>query len=174
MLLIGSVIGALWFAGFVAAHVALFALRPVQNRSRAIVTLFGLALFGGLATATLVPADLFAGVTPTSHRVVAALAAGLVMACAFILYMPFYYTITTSLSVQTVIAIDEAPGHQLPLDTLTSPQVYDQIVRGRLASMVAAGNVTCQDGRYVATAKGARVARFFAGLKRLWRLGPGG
>jgi hypothetical protein len=174
VLLIGALLGGLWFTLFVCAHVGTFASRPIRNRSAAILLLYGLACCGAVASAILVPADVLPGLVPTSHRIVAVLAAALVMACAFILYMPFYYTITTSLSIQTLIVIDEAPGHRLPLDEVASPRVYDQIVRGRLESMVTAGNVTRQGDRYHATPKGQRVARCFDALKRLWRLGPGG
>lgn len=174
MLLIGSLLGAVWFALFVAVHVGTFASRPVQNRSAVILMLFGGAFLGALVSAALVPADLIPGVVPTSHRLMALLAAGLVMACCFVMYMPFYYTIVTSLSVQTVISIDEAPGHRVPLDALASSKVYDRIVRGRLESMVQAGNLVRDGGRYRATPKGQRTAGIFAGLKDLWRLGPGG
>ena len=174
MLLIGALLGALWFGVFVAAHVGTFASRPIKNRSRVILILFGSAFVGAIVSTLLVPADLLPGLVPTSHRLMAVLAATLVMACAFVLYMPLYYTITTSLSVQTVIAIEEAPGGRLALDDLASPQVYEQIVQGRLDSMVVAGNLTRTGDRYQATQKGQRVARFFATLKQLWRLGPGG
>ncbi len=174
MLLIGSLLGAFWFLVFVGAHVGIFASRPVKNRSAVILLLYGLALGGALASAALVPAELPTSLAPTSHRVIAVLAALAVMACAFILYMPFYYTITTSLSIQTLIAIEEAPGRRIAVDTLCSPSVYNSIVQGRLESMVVAGNLTRQDDRYRATRKGQRVARVFATLKALWRLGPGG
>src|SRR5881628_150904 len=101
MLLIGSLAGGIWFLLFVAAHVGTFATRPVKNRSGVILLLFGLALLGALLSAVFVPATVIPGLVPTSHRAMAPLAALLVMACCFVLYMPFYYTIATSLSVQT-------------------------------------------------------------------------
>jgi hypothetical protein len=174
VLLIGSLAGAVWFPLFVAAHVLTFATRPVRNRSATILLLFGTAYLGALLTAGLAPSDIVPGVAPSSHRLLAVLAAALVMACGFVLYMPFYYTIVTSLSVQTIIAIDEAPGHRLPLDALASPKVYDRIVRGRLDSMVQAGNLVRDGERYRATTKGRRTAGIFAMLKSLWKLGPGG
>jgi hypothetical protein len=174
VLLIGALAGAVWFFLFVAAHVVTFATLPVRNRSGTILLLFGAAFVGALLSAALVPSDVVPGVIPTSHRLLAPLAAGLVMACGFVLYMPFYYTIVTSLSVQTVITIDEAPGHRLPLDALASPKVYDRIVRGRLDSMVRAGNLVRDGERFRATPKGARTAGTFARLKSLWKLGPGG
>ena len=174
MLLIGSLAGGVWFPLFVAAHVGTFATRSVRNRSGTILLLFGAAFLGALVSAALVPVDVVLGSAPTSHRVQALLAAGLVMACGFVLYMPFYYTIVTSLSVQTVITIDEAPGHRLPLDALASPKVYDRIVRGRLDSMVQAGNLVRDGERFCATAKGRRTAGAFAMLKSIWKLGPGG
>lgn len=174
MLLIGSLVGAFWFLAFVTAQVVIFAARPIRNRSAVIMLLFGCAVAAALLSAMLVPADLLAGITTRSHRLLAVVAAVAVMVSAFILYMPFYYTIVTSLSVQTIVLIHEAPDHRLPLGTVASPTVYDQIVRGRLASMVQAGNLTRHGLRYVATAKGQRIGRVFAALKDLWKLGPGG
>lgn len=174
MLLIGSLAGGLWFLLFVAAHVGVFATRPIRNRSAVILLLFGLAVLGALPTASFVPADVVPGLVPTSHRLMAPLAALLVMACCFVLYMPFYYTIVTSLSIQTLIAIDEAPGHRQALDALVTPELYDTIIAGRLASMVQAGNLVRDGARYRATPKGQRTAGIFATLKALWRLGPGG
>jgi hypothetical protein len=174
VLLIGALLGALWFALFVAAHVGTFATRTVKNRSAVILLLYGTALAGAIVSAVLVPADVLPGLTPTSHRIVAVLGAAAVMVSAFILYMPFYYTIITSLSIQTLIQIEEAPGQRLAVAALAAPAVYTQIVHGRLESMVQAGNLTRADDRYVTTPKGRRVAGIFATLKQLWRLGPGG
>src|SRR5207237_2782046 len=87
MLLIGSLRGGIWFLLFVAAHVGTFATRPVKNRSAVILLLFGLALLGGLLSATFIPATIIPGVVPTSHRAMAPLAVLLVMACCFVLYM---------------------------------------------------------------------------------------
>jgi len=174
MLLIGSLLGGLWFLLFVAAHIGTFATRPIKNRSAAILLLFGLAILGAVLSATFVPADVIPGVVPTSHRAMSPLAALLVMACCFVLYMPFYYTIATSLSVQTVIAIDDAPGHQMALAALAAPEVYEKIIAGRLVSMVQASNLVSDGYRYRATPKGQRTARIFGTLKEVWRLGPGG
>jgi hypothetical protein len=174
MLLIGSVVGGAWFVAFVLAHVGTFATLPIRNRSAAILALFGGAVLGALLSAAFVPADSIPNIVPTSHRVMAVLAALLVMACCFVLYMPFYYTIATSLSVQTMIAVEEAPGHRLPLASLASPDVYEQIVAGRLASMIQSGYLSADGDRYRATPRGHRMAHIFGALKDLWRLGPGG
>jgi hypothetical protein len=174
VLLIGSLIAACWFAVFVVAHVVTFASVPIRNRSTVILLLYGLAFVCAVASAIFVSAGSLPWVAPSSHRILAVTAAALVMGCAFILYMPFYYTITTSLSIQTIITIDEAPGRRMALDILASPATYEPIVLGRLESMVVAGNLRRDGDRYVATPKGRRVARFFAWLKQLWRLGPGG
>lgn len=172
--MIGALVGGVWFVLFVAAHIGTFGTRKVLNRSAVILRLFGLAVVGALLSAILIPADIIPGVVPSGHRALAPLAAGLGIACCFIVYMPFYYTIATSLSVQTVIAIDEAPGHRLALAVLAAPEVYERIIAGRLASMVQAGNLVSDGFRYRATAKGRRTAATFESLKELWKLGPGG
>jgi hypothetical protein len=174
VLLIGSLVGGAWFMAFVVTHVGTFATFPIRNRSAAVLALFGGSVAGALLSAAFVPADAIPTVVPTSHRAMAVLAALLVMACCFVLYMPLYYTIATSLSVQTMIAIEEAPGQRLALGTLASPDVYGQIVAGRLASMVQSGYLSTDGDRYRATPRGRRMAHSFGALKDLWRLGPGG
>jgi hypothetical protein len=172
-LVLGTALGALWFLVFVAAHVALFHLRPVRNRSRAILIVFGCCLLGELVS---VFAALLAGARyPQGDQSFAAFIAGpVIMVCGFILYMPLYYTITTSLSIQTLIAIELCPGGACELGDLKSPTVYRQLLQGRLDSMVTSGNLDRAGAAYRLTPKGRVVAQTFAALKDLWRLGPGG
>jgi hypothetical protein len=174
VLLIGALVGGFWFVLFAVAHVATFASLPVRNGSAVILRLFGLAVVGALLAAAFVPAGVIPGLVPSGHRFMAPLAAGLMMGCCFILYMPLYYAVATSLSIQTVIAIHEAPGRRLALAALAAPDVFEQIAAGRLTSMVRAGNLVGDGCRYRATPKGRRTATTFARLKALWRLGPGG
>src|SRR5262245_51509777 len=98
MLLIGAVAGGVWFGLFVLAQVGTLAARPVRNRAAVTLMLFAGALVGALLSAALLPADLIPAAHPTSHRLMALLAAALVMSCGFVLYMPLYYTVATSLS----------------------------------------------------------------------------
>jgi hypothetical protein len=144
----------------------------VHNRSRAILSVFIGAMLGemlsALAVIAIAPGSIGDG---PSYAVV--LAGPVIMLCGFVLYMPLYYTITTSVSIQTMIAIDAAGGG-CSLSDLKSATVYDQLLRGRLESMVAAGNLV-RDGRaYQLSRKGRLIARIFSTLKALWRLGPGG
>jgi hypothetical protein len=174
MLLIGALVGALWFGAFVVLHVAVSTKRPVTARSRLLLRLFTPACAGTLLSAAVVPLDIIPGIAPTSHRAVALLAALVVIASGFVLYAPLYYTIVSSISVQTLIAIDAASNRRVRLDVLASLNVYDQIVSGRLASMVMSGALVRNGDRYQASRKGLAIVRSFTVLKHLWCLEPGG
>jgi hypothetical protein len=113
MLLIGALVGALWFGAFVVLHVAVSTKRPVTARSRLLLRLFTPACAGTLLSAAVVPLDIIPGIAPTSHRAVALLAALVVIASGFVLYAPLYYTIVSSISVQTLIAIDAASNKRV-------------------------------------------------------------
>jgi hypothetical protein len=172
-LLVGSLLGAFWFSVFVLGHVGLFHLRFVHNRSRAILSIFICAVVADVLSALVLIAA--APGSANDGQPFAILMAGpLIMLCGFVLYMPLYYTITTSVSIQTLIAIEQAAGGGCDLSELKSARVYEQLLRGRLESMLAAGNLIRDGTAYRLTHKGRQIARIFGALKQLWRLGPGG
>jgi hypothetical protein len=98
----------------------------------------------------------------------------LVMGCLFVLYMPFFFTIATSLSVQTMILVERSPGGRAEVQELRERFASRQLVAGRLQSMVANGYLVREGDCYRVTTKGRLVARLFGVLKHAWRLGAGG
>ena len=87
-----------WVAFAVAAHFAVFYLFRVERRARTLVCLWGLALVGYLWTGLVLEVDRW--------RIAYG---GVALFCAFILYFPFYYTVSNSLSVQMLIRMQAAP-----------------------------------------------------------------
>jgi hypothetical protein len=98
---------------------------------------------------------------------------GGVLFCAFILYMPFYYTVSNSLSVQMLIRMQAAPDG-LSVEGLRQDFPMEELLAGRLVTLVASGYVVRTGERFVITAKARVLARSFLFMKALWRLGPGG
>ncbi len=165
----GIVSGFCWFISFLIAHVALFHRRHVENCFSLIVRIYLICLSGHAATVLL------AGETrPPSERFAALICGLVLMGCLFILYMPFYYNVVNSLSIQTLIILRESAGLNLPLERLQERFAGESIVAGRLDTMVANGYLERGSGKYFLTAKGRWVARFFASLKAFWRMGVGG
>jgi hypothetical protein len=151
-----------WTAGVVAAHVALFHCARVERRSRALVLLFAAAIAGTVVSCRLLGVD--------GWRTLCGV---VTIACAFILYMPAYYTIAASFSARMLADLVAVP-RGLTWDELAARYPAAAIITGRLAGMTAAGYVVRSGETYVLTAKGAFVARSFNLVKRIWRLGPGG
>ena len=155
-------VGAAWTAAAVAGHFAIFHVVQVEHRARTLTLLFSCAAFATLWTCLLLDVDRWRTLYGMS-----------VVACAFLLYMPFYYTVAASQSVQLVIDIHGAPDG-LSVEEIRARYPVDEILAGRLETLLWAGYVTEMDGRFALTGKGRLVSRPFRAVKALWRLGPGG
>ena len=154
--------GAAWTAAALAAHVAVFRLARVERRARTLVLLFAGAALGHAVTARLLGLD--------AWRIAYGLVA---IAAAFICYMPFYYTVSASQSVQMLLELVRAPEGLHP-DALRRIYAVEEVVAGRLDTLVGAGYLARGGRGYTVTPKGRLVASAFRAVKAVWRLGPGG
>src|SRR5437870_397049 len=109
----GIVSGASWFFLFLFIHVFWFHMVHVERCAKAILNTFACCFAGHLVTI-----GLLSGERSLDLVLLRAFYGALVMGCLFIVYMPFYYTIATSLSVQTLICLEEAPGKSLTVALL--------------------------------------------------------
>lgn len=153
MIRISLLYGLIWFGAFVACQWTILALTRVERRGALTLALFAIAV---LCQATI-----------------GGLVGALVMACLFVLYMPFYYTVAASLSVQTLILLLNAGG-RLDTSTLKSRFAAVGLVEGRLRTMRMNGYLLSDGERFCLTPRGRLIARRFEAIKRLWKLGPGG
>ena len=165
-MLVGLLLGTGWFCAFVLAHVALFHFREVTKRFVIIARLFGITVMADLGSTWLVAGG--------EGNVLGLLSGIVAMAALFVLYMPFYYTISASLSVRTLLVLDLAPAGRAPLDRLVERFASTEAVRERLETMAANGYLLREGEAYRLTQKGRWVARPFRAIKKVWRLGPGG
>ena len=154
--------GAVWTAAAVAGHFAIFHMVQVEHRARTLTLLFAGAVFATISTCLLLDVD--------SWRTLFGMS---VVACAFLLYMPFYYTVAASQSIQLVIDIHATPDG-LSVEEIRARYPPHGILAGRLKTLLWAGYVTEMDGRFALTWKGRLTSRPFRAVKALWRLGPGG
>jgi hypothetical protein len=151
-----------WVAFATAGHFVVFHLFQVKHRARTVVCLWGLALIGYLWTGMVLEVD--------HWRVTYG---GVVLFCAFILYMPFYYTISNSLSVQMLIRMEAAP-YDLSIEEVRQGFRLDEMLAGRLEILVVSGYLVQNGTRFAMTARARVLAQSFLFMKSLWRLGPGG
>jgi hypothetical protein len=101
------------------------------------------------------------------------LIAALISACLFVLYTPAVYTVLTSLSVATLILLLRNGG-RMPEGSLHARFATRAILRQRLSVLVGSGYLLEDARGFRLTPRGRVVARAFAAIKELWRLGPGG
>jgi len=172
--LAGLLSGSVWFVAFLVAHLLVFHRGGVGRRFSLILRLLGTAIVGHVVTTWLTVA---VGGAPDPGGGVSwlMLASGtLTVLSAWILYMPFYYVVDTSVSVRILIALRHAPGQTLPLSTLEAMFASVGILQGRLETMVTYGHVSRGGDRFSIARKGRVIARCYRFIKTAWRLGPGG
>ena len=75
------------------------------------------------------------------------------LGCLFIVYMPFYYTISASLTIRTLVALRCSPGERQSLAQLVEGFASLPIVQGRLETLAANGYVGRQGDAYRLTGK---------------------
>ena len=171
----GLLSGSVWFVAFLVAHVLVFHLRDVRRRFSLILLLLGTAVVGHVASTWLIAA---AGRAPDPGGAGVSwlmLAIGtLTIVSAWILYMPFYYVVATSVSVRILITLRHAPGRALPLAALESMFASTEMLQSRLETMETYGHVSRQGDLFAIARKGRVIARSFRFIKAAWRLGPGG
>ena len=157
----------LWFVVFVGMH--LLGLRSGRDNAQWLVGSY--AASSAAMLASVVALSMWGDFGQV--LLLAVIVAALTSACLFVLYVPAVYTILTSLSVATLVLLRRSGG-RIPEASLYGQFASRQLMRRRLCVLLGAGHVV-RDGRgFSLTSRGRAVARAFAFVKRLWRLGPGG
>lgn len=143
------------------AHALLFHFGRIHRRSRALAVLFAAGLVLQLAGCRGLDVDWWR-----------TLCGAVLVFCAFILYMPFYYVLAASFSVRMLLEIRDAAT--LTPAELRARYPADRVLQARAATLAGAGYARRVGDGYRLTPKGVLVAMSFRFMKRLWRLGPGG
>jgi hypothetical protein len=166
----GILSGAGWFAVFLAAHIAWFHAVHVVDAFKWIMKTLAVCVVAHAVTVTLLNFGSQSAVVTLLRIFYGFLAMG----CLFILYMPFYYTIVASLSIQTLICLEESPRKSLTILELRERFASRDIVAGRLKIMARNGYLDATPSGYCVTPKARAMSGIFGFLKELWKLGPGG
>jgi hypothetical protein len=172
-MLVGVVSALGWFGLFLAMQLAGFRWFDVRHRSKLIAQLLVGAVAGHLATVGWI--WITWGTVHNFSPPSSAACGVLLLLCLFILYMPFFYTLTTSLSVETLSMLEAAPRHRLPLEQVKDRFTSEAFVVDRLETMRANGYfVGSNSTGYTLTNRGKRVADAFTKVKIALALGTGG
>jgi hypothetical protein len=146
---------ALWFLVFVGIHV--FGLRSGRDNAQWLVRSYAACSAAMLASVVALSMWDDCG----QMLLLSMLVAALTSACLFVLYVPAVYTVLTSLSVATLVLLRRSGGR------MPEASLYDRFASRR-------GHLVSDARGFSLTPRGRAVARAFALVKRLWRLGPGG
>ena len=173
-MILGILVGFLWFALFFVAHLAVIRWADLEARARMIQRLFLAGLAG--VVIGLWPMAAVAQGSPLAHGglIMGVLCGVLSYGGLFVLYIPFYYTVVASLSVRTMIMVHRRSDCQMPIADLREEFVSRRLVGQRLATMVTNGFLVDRGDGYVLSPKGRATAEVFSRIKRFWRLGVGG
>jgi hypothetical protein len=174
--MIAGLIGGLaWFAIFLFGQFMVMRQCDAPLRPRATNFVFMGCIAGLAISVILICQFLEDGVVTHGGSSMAVLWGLLTLVCLFILYMPFYYTVASSLSVRTLILLAGEPGGRLPIDEVRERFVSRALVGQRLKIMKTNGFLAPNDdGGFVLTSKGRAFATVFGQLKRFWRMDAGG
>lgn len=157
-----------WFVVFIGLHLLGLHLPRSASPSRIILGALGFSVLAEAGTVTVL--DQSSG-TYTGLWVGVGV---LWILSLFVLYMPFYYTVASSQSVDALIRLSSYPAKEAPLELFCGPDRLRRVVEGRVKSMLASGLLIRNGDGFVLSRKSRAISIVFSGLKELWHLGPGG
>jgi hypothetical protein len=158
---------AFWFVVFVGMHV--LGLRSGRENAQWLVRSY--AASSAAMLASVVALSMWGDFG--QMLLVLVPVAALTSVCLFVLYVPAVYTILTSLSVATLVLLRRSGG-RMPEASLYDRFASRRLMQQRLCVLVGAGHLVPAACGFGLTPRGRALARAFAFVKRLWRLGPGG
>jgi hypothetical protein len=170
----GVLCGALWFVVFVLGQLFVLRLSDV-GRPQATNRILVCCLLGSACNVAFIVWLFPSSLWTHGGALMGFLWSFLTLVCLFVLYMPFYYTIASSLSVRTMVLLGSAIDGSMTAADVSGRFISPALIEHRLEIMRANGFLVWADHRkFVVTRKGRRLAITFGRLKRLWRMDAGG
>lgn len=158
-----------WFTIFVVLKWGYFHRHDVIDRGKFSTRMFLTCVGGNVISTGLIVAS-----TGMNTSILHAELCGLfTMAFLFVVYTPFYYTIATSLSVQTLVLLARNGG-EISVQKLIQQFTSEEFVKARLMTMMRNGYVFRKGDTFYPSSKGLVLSRVFSLIKKIWRLGAGG
>ncbi|MDP3561069.1 MAG: hypothetical protein Q8R83_02675 [Legionellaceae bacterium] len=166
-----------WFLIFIITHNVAFFVLDNQSRAKIIINTFKLSICALFISIWLYSKYSHFFNNHEFYPVFWNYLYGLVISVSFfILYMPFYYTVASSLSIQSMIKIfdNSLAGKNTELDCLREQFTSKELMQDRMSLMIDNGYIYEFENKYYLTTKGKRTAKIFSQIKNIWKLGAGG
>ncbi len=166
------------FGLFLIGHIILFHTSNIQSRFKAMALLWLVLLvaYGFLYAELLhrLPQTLvYARPVLSLPGIVGIINGAVTYLLLFLVYCCLYFT-DHSLSVAFMIEIEGRPGRRITRQELKERFPHDEMLRQRLADLVANGYVCKEQEQYRLAAKGLLFAGSLGTIKRFLKLEPGG
>jgi hypothetical protein len=163
----GFICGVFWFGIFLVGQIVVFRCFPTVKRSLVLALGLAVTLAASAVTAALLTAPQLTTVVLSESYAL------MVVCCLFVLYAPFFYSVHTSLSVESLVRL-LSNGRRAPLDELTAHFASHRLLAARFQTMVESGYLVRNGTQFELTERARRTALIFAAVKKLWCLGAGG
>lgn len=155
---------------FFLIHVAVFSLRPIRDRFKAMNLIMLLCLAAYVVLFAVLPSEeawsaaLFKTIWPAFPRGYTAVSLGVGVLIYLMLYMgylEFYFTADRSMTVRILREIERTGGRGLSPEDVE--KIYDtrHYYLRRYDEMLASGYLRREGEKYINTGKGSRVARLY-------------
>jgi hypothetical protein len=173
--ILGLILGVGWFLFYLTGHALVFRNADDASKARLSQTLLILGLLGSISSNAAARSLIGSDALLHGGWLMGAVWGVLAYVGLFCLYTPFYYVVTSSLSVQTLVILLTRPKEAIPLAALREEFASRDFVQARLHTMLDNGFLYRRSPQgFALTAKGKLLAQVFIRLKQFWRLAPGG
>src|SRR5664279_2537278 len=138
-MILGALYGVFWFALFLLAQLILMRILPPQRRliwnKRGVV----MALIAVSATVGPLLRLTDVATLTSGGWLLGALWGDLTFLCFYVLYMPLYFVVMTSLSVETLVMLEKQPDGILSKAALRARFASEAFAADRFHTMVRSG-----------------------------------
>ena len=167
----GILIALFCFILFLLIHVVIFHNRQVKKRFNTLVMIF-LSLFPIYVLIYSLTSDFLTNFT--SSALVSFLNGILIYILLFFGYGHFYFLVDRSISVRTMVELENSRERKLTYEQLKEVYSPDNLLLRRVGEMLNGKYIIENSGCYKTTRKGRYQARLCKLLKEYLQLGPGG
>ena len=167
----GILIALFCFILFLLIHVVIFHNRQVKKRFNTLVMIF-LSLFPIYVLIYSLTSDFLTNFT--SSALVSFLNGILIYILLFFGYGHFYFLVDRSISVRTMVELENSRERKLTYEQLKEVYSPDNLLLRRVGEMLNGKYIIENSGCYKTTRKGRYQARLCKFLKEYLQLGPGG
>jgi hypothetical protein len=163
---LGALAAGAWFGLFVGSHLLVLHLWSPASRARVLVVSYAICCIGVTVTVRMLAGN-------AAGWFLSAVFGLMTVSCLLVLYVPLYYVVSNSLSVQSMILLLNSHG-SLTREELSRKFASHEFLEARVRTLVRSGHVMEDGATFRISQRGRSIVAPFLMLKSLWRLGAGG